>query len=210
MAEIGIGECELFSGHIEPRPQMARQGPNGRPTPNPGYRDEIRKWRLTTPLDTFTAVKKKFDAAGVKLQAYNYSFNDSFTDEEIERGFEMAKALGVKVITASATVSVAKRVARLCRQAQDHGRHAQSRQPDRSEPVCQAGELAAAMAHSKYIGINLDIGHFTAANYDPIAYINEASRPDHQSATSRIGRRITGPTWSGERATRRSSRFCSF
>jgi sugar phosphate isomerase/epimerase len=26
MAEIGIGECELFSGHIEPRPQMGPAG----------------------------------------------------------------------------------------------------------------------------------------------------------------------------------------
>ena len=25
MAEIGIGECELFSGHIEPRPQMVER-----------------------------------------------------------------------------------------------------------------------------------------------------------------------------------------
>jgi sugar phosphate isomerase/epimerase len=173
MAEIGIGECELFSGHIEPRPQMGPPGPNGRPTPNPGFRDEIRKWRLTTPLDTFTAVKKKFDAAGVKLQAYNYSFNDSFTDEEIERGFEMAKALGVKVITASATVSVAKRVGVY---ADKHkitvAMHNHDNLTDPNQ-YAKPESFAAAMAHSKYIGINLDIGHFTAANYDPIPYIQQ-------------------------------------
>ena len=45
------------------------------------------------------------DDAGINLYAYNYSFRDDFTDGEIKRGFEMAKALGAKVITASSTVS---------------------------------------------------------------------------------------------------------
>src|SRR6185436_10090454 len=121
--EIGIGECELFSGHVEPRPQPGPGGgrppggggpPAGGPPPqgpppqgpppggggrgqNQAAREELRKWRLTTPLDHFKAIRKKFDTAGIKLQAYNYSFNDSFTDEEIDRGFQMAQALGVKL-----------------------------------------------------------------------------------------------------------------
>ena len=59
-------------------------------------RDDLRKWRLTVPLDEIRAVRKKFDDAGINLCAFNLSFNDSFTDEEIDRGFDMAKALGVR------------------------------------------------------------------------------------------------------------------
>ncbi|MGH9832422.1 MAG: sugar phosphate isomerase/epimerase family protein, partial [Blastocatellia bacterium] len=29
MVDIGIGECELFSGHVEPRPQFGPGGPGG-------------------------------------------------------------------------------------------------------------------------------------------------------------------------------------
>ena len=79
--EIGIGECELFSGHIEPRPPRPAGPPPApgtpRPAPDPAIRENLRKFRLETPLDHFTAIKKKFDAAGVKLQAYNLSFNET-------------------------------------------------------------------------------------------------------------------------------------
>ena len=36
------------------------------------------------------------------------------------------------------------------------------------------------MALSKYFKVNLDIGHFTAANYDPVAYM----RDHHASITN--------------------------
>ncbi len=55
-------------------------------------------------MDHFKSIRKKFEDAGISIFAYNYSVNQSFTDEEIERGFDMAKALGVRVITASTTL----------------------------------------------------------------------------------------------------------
>ena len=109
MAGIGIGECELFSGHVEPRigPPPGRdrpQGPTGTGSGEmtPEMREAMReaaangrkrrasggcRSRLIISKD----VRKKFDAAGIKLQAYNLSFNDNFTDEEIDRGFQMAE-----------------------------------------------------------------------------------------------------------------------
>lgn len=190
MVAIGIGECELFSGHVEPRPQgMGGPRPQGAPPaggqpqgpppgggprgPNSAAREETRKWRLTVPMDHFTAVRKKFDAAGIKLQAYNYSFNDSFTDEEIDRGFVMAKALGVNLITASSTVKAAQRVAPF---ADKHkirvAMHGHSNLTDPNE-FAKPESFEKAMAMSKYFAINLDIGHFFAAGYDPVAYIEQ-------------------------------------
>ena len=144
-----------------------------RPGGNPAAREEARKWRLTTPLSHFTGVKKQFDAAGIKIQAYNLSFNDSFTDEEIDRGFQMAKALGAGFITASATLKAAQRVApfadkHMFRVAMHN--HANVKDPNE---FATPESFAAALAMSKHFVINLDIGHFTAANYDAVSYIEQ-------------------------------------
>ena len=82
LVECGIGECELFAPQVEPA--FGRRGVKAR--------EDLRRWRLETPLDHFRAVRKKFDAAGIAIYAYNYSPNASFTDAEIERGFEMTQA----------------------------------------------------------------------------------------------------------------------
>jgi len=158
MAEIGLGECELFDGHVEPR----------------GSREELRKWRTTVSMDHFRAIRKKFADAGVLLYAYNYSFRDDYSDEEIARGFEMAKALGVGIITASATLSVVDRVDREARKAKIkvgfHG-HDDTKDPNEfSTP--QSFEKAMA-GRSEYMNVNLDIGHFFAAGYDPVEFINQ-------------------------------------
>jgi len=136
-------------------------------------REELRKWRTTVSLDYFKGIRKKFDAAGINLYGYNYSFNDSFTDEEIDRGFDMAKALGVKIITASTTLPVAKRVVPF---AEKHkmivAMHGHSNLTDPNQ-FAKPESFAAAMAMSKYFKVNLDIGHFTAANYDAVDYIQK-------------------------------------
>jgi sugar phosphate isomerase/epimerase len=188
MSDIGIGECELFSGHVEPRPTFGRNGPRQKAAgtaatktesakagggPFRKGQDELRKWRLTVPMDHFTAIRRKFDDAGIHLHAYNLSFNDSYSDEEIDRGFEMAKALGVAIITASSTLSAAKRVAPFADKHKMivamHG-HDNVKDPNQ---FATPESFALAMALSKNFWVNLDIGHFFAAGYDPVAYIDK-------------------------------------
>ncbi|MFB3777904.1 MAG: sugar phosphate isomerase/epimerase family protein [Bryobacteraceae bacterium] len=163
MVEAGIGECELFMGHVEP--SGTSRGAE--------RREELRQWRLTVSMDEFKAVRRKFDDAGIMLSAYTLNMNDSFSDEEIDRGFEMTKALGLDLITASATLTSAKRIAPFADkhkiQVAMHG-HDNIDDPNQfAKP--EAFEQACAM--SKYFSINLDAGHFVAAGYDPIDYLKK-------------------------------------
>src|SRR5580765_7085339 len=120
MKDCCATECELFAPQVEPVFGGGARGARGGP-PSPEAvkaREDLRKWRLETPLDHFQGVRKKFDAAGITVYAYNYSPNASFTDEEIARGFEMTKALGAQIITASTTLDVARRIAPLAEKHQ--------------------------------------------------------------------------------------------
>lgn len=156
MVAAGINCCELWQGHVEPRDAP---------------REELRKWRLGVSLDEFRAIAGKFRQAGVILCAYNLSFNERFTDEEIARGFEMAQALGVKVMTASSNVSTAARIdpwALKYKMRVGMHNHSNIKPNEFARPE----DFAEAMrGRSPYIAINLDIGHFTAAGYDPLDFL---------------------------------------
>lgn len=156
--EVGLNSCEMWSGHVEPKGLKP---------------DDLRKWRLSVSLDEFKAVRKKFDTAGVNLYAFNYSFRENFTDEEIERGFKMAQAMGVKVITASSNVSTAKRVDPFAKKYKIRvGMHNHSN--IKPNEFATPDDFAAAMnGMSEYLCINLDIGHFTAANFDAVDYLSK-------------------------------------
>jgi sugar phosphate isomerase/epimerase len=174
MKDSGLSECELFAPQLEPQ-FAAGRGQRGAP-PSPEAvkaREDLRKWRLDTSLDHFKNVRRKFDAAGITISAYCYNMNQSFTDAELERGFEIARALGTDTMTTSTTMDVAKRLAPL---AERHkllvGLHGHSNVTDPNE-FATPESFAAAKKLSKFFKVNLDVGHFTAANYDPVAYIRE-------------------------------------
>jgi sugar phosphate isomerase/epimerase len=157
MRQVGFTSCELWQGHLEPRKVS---------------RDVMRNWRETTPLSAFESVRAKFEAAGIRIYAYNISFKDDFSDTEIERGFEAAKALGASIITASANTKVVARVVPLAvRHRMLVGMHNHSR----FEPseFATPDDFRRAMSASPQIAVNLDIGHFTAANFDAVAFLRE-------------------------------------
>jgi sugar phosphate isomerase/epimerase len=157
MQQLGLTSCELWHGHVEPRDAS---------------RDELRRWRERTPLSEFGGIKQAFDRAGIRISAYNISFRDDFSDVEIERGFEMARALGAAVITASANTRVVSRVAPVAaRHQMKVGMHNHSR-IDPNE-FATPDDFASAMRAGPFIAVNLDIGHFTAANFDAVAYLRE-------------------------------------
>jgi sugar phosphate isomerase/epimerase len=156
MKDIGLGYVELYSGHIEPKD-----------------RTEAKKWREDPPLDQIAGVRKKFEEAGIVLYALNYSFRDQFDDNEIESGFKIAKALGTNKITASANVDISPRIDPL---AQKYKIYVGMHNHDSMKPneFSTPDDWAATMkGRSKYIKINLDIGHFTAANFDPVDFLEK-------------------------------------
>jgi len=160
LKELQINTVEMFSGHAEPFQ---------RGTP----REEMRQWRLTVPISHFQEIRKKYNDAGVTIHAFNYSFREDFSDKEIARGFEFADALGAKIITASSNVSTAKKVDPWAKKAKIRvGMHNHSRIVA-NEFATPEDFLSAMKGMSKYICINLDIGHFVAANFEPVKFMEE-------------------------------------
>lgn len=156
--QAGLPAMELGWNHIEP-PRISRA--------------EMRDWRLSVPLENFERIREKFKASDVKIVGYSATLRKDFTDEEISRTFQFASALGVDTITTSTNVSMAERLDPYAvRSKMRVGFHNHSRV--RADEFTTPDDFATALhGRSQYIGINLDVGHFWAAGFDPVAFIRE-------------------------------------
>ena len=170
MKACGVDECELWSPQIELAPPAGR---DATAEAQAKAREALRAWRLATGPAYYQGVRKRFADAGMSIYAYNLSFNESFTDAEITRGFEAAKALGAEVITASTTVRVAKRLVPFAEKHQvPVAMHNHSNLTDPNE-FATPTSFTTTLAMSPLFRINLDIGHFTAANFDALAFLQQ-------------------------------------
>jgi sugar phosphate isomerase/epimerase len=185
MTQIGLSECEIFGPQVLPADLNPFRGMMGRGAGQPmddaarqkmaearkAMEAKAREWHLNTSLDYFKDIQKKFKAAGIEIHAYNGGRFGS--DEEIERSFLQTKALGAKMITWSGTLAVAKQVAPFADKHKMivavHG-HSDVKDPNQ---FATPESFTKAMAMSKYFWVNLDLGHFTAANFDALGFIQE-------------------------------------
>lgn len=169
----GVRDCELSARQVEPRYGNGHAAHHTMSSMSPQMmRRELRKWRLRTPRSYFAAIGARFQKAGIRIHAYNYSPDRSFTDEEMNQGFVAAKAIGAELITAAAMADVASRmapfaerhrmvVAILDRQGTAAAASVPSRRPE------------AVTNLSGYFKVNLDIGSCTAADIDPLVFLRE-------------------------------------
>ena len=180
MHTLDVDLCELWSPQIEPFPlpfgYWGKFSPGTPVLEKPSaeaaaqQREALRAWRIHPPAGQLEAIRQKFKDGGIRLFAYNYSFQPTMTDAEIDAGFLHAKTLGVNLITASSKVSMAKRVvpfaAKHNLRVAFHG-HA-SKDPDE---VSSPESFAAVLAMSPLYRVNLDVAHFASAGYDAVAFL---------------------------------------
>jgi len=178
MVESGLGECEIYGPLIEPGELSDRmRAPQASPDDRARARDELAKWRASAPLDTFQGIRKKFETAGIDIWAYTATPGPS--DEEINRTFEQAKAMGAKLVTLGIGLAAAKRVAPL---AEKHGLLVglQGR-PDMSatnpDQITKPEQYLEGVALSKQFRICLDIGDATGGGWDALKFVREHPEP---------------------------------
>ncbi len=166
------------------RPSPGQQVGERRPTPAPeflaaqaAYQDKLNAWRLTVPMTKYQALRKMYNDAGVKIYAFKITLNMKMEDAVFDYAFKAAEACGANQITMEMPDGKPELTKRIGEFASKYkmmvGYHAHLQaKPDTWDQ---------AMAQSPYNGINLDIGHYTAAgNHDAVDFI----RKNHARITS--------------------------
>ncbi len=174
MKAAGLTTVELWQGHLEPK-NPANLDPKVKKTDDRKRSEAaLRQWRIETPSSFFKDVAAKFKQAGISIYAYNYSFKDNFSDEEIDHGFRHATGLGATVITASANQQTVARIAPFAaKHKMKVGLHNHSNIKPNEFATPDDFKQAVQGKDREFIAFNLDIGHFVAAGFDPVAFLKE-------------------------------------
>jgi len=200
MVRDGISATEIQSPPVEewagapkaPQPTGApRQaaGPTvGAPRQRPALTPEqvaaakaraeaMTKWRLATPMSKFEQFRKMYNDVGVSIYGFKLGLTMDMPDAEFDYAFNVCKALGADQLTMEMPDGNSALTKKIGEFASKHkvwvGYHAHLQ----ATPTT----WDEAMLQSPYNGINLDIGHYTAAgNKDQLEFV----RKHHDRITS--------------------------
>ncbi len=195
MVDCGIGDCLLNPPATEPpllseKARPARGG--GRATGATGAQgrgggraplspeqaaaaEELHRWHLTVSLDYYTALRKKFSDAGLEIYTYEPSLGLNTSDEDINRAFDVTKALGARVLADVFTKPVARRVAviadkRGVKVALQGRPNMNTTDPDL---MAKPADFEEAFGYSKNFGSSIDVGDATGGGWDALKFIQD-------------------------------------
>lgn len=173
--EMQAVRVELYAGAPGARPQQGApaQSPAERQEARRKAADELNQWRFSNSsaaMVKYKSVRRMYDDAGVRIYAFRITdLNAATSDQEYEYFFNAAKALGADQVTTElpADPEVSKKAGNLA------GKH-HLMMGYHNHLQVNYHSWDAALAQSKWNGINLDVGHFTAAiSGSPIPFIKE-------------------------------------
>jgi sugar phosphate isomerase/epimerase len=166
IAKIADASAEVGGGDIELMARLTVQPPDG-------SREEMRQWRLTTPMSYFSDIRDKFASRGMRIISYTHTFSEDMTDAELDKMMQATRAMGAGMMTLTmCKIAAAARLAPLAEQngllVAFHNRP----ESDRGE-VSTPESFDQMLQVSDRFRINLDIGHFTAGNHDAMAALEK-------------------------------------
>jgi len=165
MVAVPMGQLELENVFIEP-------GAGGRGQTQE-QREALRRWRLNVSLDEIRAIRHRLDDAGIEVCAYNIPVNSTFTEEELDRVFIMARLLGAPVVNSATTLPT---VPLLAAAADRHNMHVglhPSGMATNADAIGSGDSYRKAFTISPRIGANPDLNGWRIWGPDPLAFLRE-------------------------------------
>ena len=173
LLQSGINSVELMGGPAE---QYARAA-------------NAKMGADKNSMEGFKALRKFYNDAGVDIHIVKFGSigNSGMSDEQIDYYFQVAKALGATGITREISEAAAKRLGPI---ADQHKIMIGFHNHTQLTPTTYDGDI---LSYGKYLGINLDTGHYVAGtNESPIALI-EKHRDRMVSVHLKDRKRNNGP-----------------
>ncbi|WP_313807085.1 sugar phosphate isomerase/epimerase [Sphingobium sp.] len=129
-----------------------------------------REWRVRQSMHAAQALRRKYAAAGVKIDIVKIDGISDLEGDELDYAFRLAKTLGARAISGEMLVPAVPRLAAAA------NRHRFMVALHNHLPITPA-LWEDAFQYSPYIGANVDLGHFVAGNRtSPIAFIEKHHR----------------------------------
>jgi sugar phosphate isomerase/epimerase len=173
MVEARLGECDLFAPLVEPAEFWAKiRDSAATAAEGAAARQALARWRASVSLDFYRSIRNKINDAGIDIFAI--SGFPGKTTEQLERAFEIAGALGARLITINNTLTEAKQVAPLVDKAGFliglQGRP--DLHPADPDTISTPANFEGALALSKNYWISFDIGDATGGGYDALPFVD--------------------------------------
>jgi len=173
MVDTGLGECEIWSPLVEP-PELIREVRAAKDAEERAQAHaKLGGWRLSVSLDYFRKIRQKFEDAGIEITAFSASPGSS--DEELNRTFEITRALGAEIVTLASPLSIARRVAPM---AERHGllvglQGIPTMHPTNPDQIAKPENYEEGVALSKNFRITIDIGDAVGGGYDALKFVQD-------------------------------------